>query len=280
MKKGWKIFWIVCAVLAAVGLLLTAAGVVLGGISALRSAQNLEVGITPRWLERLENREQDEEASEPGMKDGVIHDHVDEISLELGGIQVCVTAGDTDGVQVDTSALRSDIREELMVSRDENELEIEMRHRGHGMNTNGTGTLYITVPEDRILHSFSAWMGAGSLELDGIRTEELSLEVGAGEIIAENFYTEELDADCGAGQIRLQGETVREAEIDCDLGQIIYTVPGTERDYNYELSCGAGELLIGGDSFAGVSKNEKIDHESERLIKADCGMGLIEIRFQ
>ena len=119
MKKGWKIFWIVCAVLAAVGLLLTAAGVMLGGISALRSAQNLEVGITPRWLERLENREQDEEASEPGMKDGVIHDHVDEISLELSGIQVCVTAGDTDGVQVDTSALRSDIREELMVSRDE-----------------------------------------------------------------------------------------------------------------------------------------------------------------
>ena len=48
MKKGWKIFWIVCAVLAAVGLLLTAAGVVLGGISALRSAQDLEVGITPR----------------------------------------------------------------------------------------------------------------------------------------------------------------------------------------------------------------------------------------
>ena len=123
-------------------------------------------------------------------------------------------------------------------------------------------------------------MGAGSLELDGIRTEELSLEVGAGEIIAENIYTEELDADCGAGQIRLQGETVREAEIDCDLGQIIYTVPGTEGDYNYELSCGAGELLIGGDSYAGVSKNEKIDHESERLIKADCGMGLIEIRFQ
>ena len=143
MKKGWKIFWIVCAVLAAVGLLLTAVGVVLGGISALRSAQNLEVGITPRWLERLENREQDEEAPEPGMKDGVIHDHVDEISLELGGIQVCVTAGDTDGVQVDTSALRSDIREELMVSRDENELEIEMRHRGHGLNTNGTGTLIL-----------------------------------------------------------------------------------------------------------------------------------------
>ena len=86
MKKGWKIFWIVCAVLAAVGLLLTAAGVMLGGMTALRSTQDLEVGITPRWLERLENREQDEEAPEPGMKDGVIHDHVDEISLELGGI--------------------------------------------------------------------------------------------------------------------------------------------------------------------------------------------------
>ena len=38
MKKRWKIFWIVCAVLAAAGLLLTAAGAALGGLSALRNA--------------------------------------------------------------------------------------------------------------------------------------------------------------------------------------------------------------------------------------------------
>ena len=30
MKRRWKIFWIVCAVLAAAGLILTAAGIILG----------------------------------------------------------------------------------------------------------------------------------------------------------------------------------------------------------------------------------------------------------
>ena len=46
MKKRWKIFWIVCAVLAAAGLLLTAAGAALGGLSALRKAGNTAVRRT------------------------------------------------------------------------------------------------------------------------------------------------------------------------------------------------------------------------------------------
>ena len=37
MKRRWKIFWIVCAVLAAAGLILTAAGIILGApVSGLK----------------------------------------------------------------------------------------------------------------------------------------------------------------------------------------------------------------------------------------------------
>ena len=42
MKKGWKVFWIVCAVLTATGLFMTAAGAALGGLSMLSNRDELE----------------------------------------------------------------------------------------------------------------------------------------------------------------------------------------------------------------------------------------------
>ena len=35
MKKGWKVFWIVCAVMAAAGIVMTVAGIALGGLAML-----------------------------------------------------------------------------------------------------------------------------------------------------------------------------------------------------------------------------------------------------
>ena len=43
MKKRWKIFWIVCAVLAVAGILLSVAGVALGGLTMLRSTRDEEI---------------------------------------------------------------------------------------------------------------------------------------------------------------------------------------------------------------------------------------------
>ena len=50
MKKGWKVFWIVCAVMAAAGIVMTAAGIALGGAAMLSSAD--ESGPVHEWLQR------------------------------------------------------------------------------------------------------------------------------------------------------------------------------------------------------------------------------------
>lgn len=51
MKKGWKIFWIICAVLAAIGIFFTVAGTALGGLAMLREEQDENVIRT--WMDRL-----------------------------------------------------------------------------------------------------------------------------------------------------------------------------------------------------------------------------------
>lgn len=275
MRKGWKIFWIVCAVLAAVGLLLTAAGIALGGVSVLSSVGKLEAGITPGWVERQEETDSN--------IDAIQYDGIEEITLNLGGLAVCVTAEDTDDVQVDTSDLRSDIRDtvEASIECDDGgrELEIDIEGRMRDWNTNDTGTLYITVPREKQFVSFSADMGAGALEIDGLSAYELSLDVKAGKITAENIDSNYLEADCGAGQIQLQGSIRNEAEIECKLGSIMCTLPGEQDDYNYELSWGVGEVMLGNELYSGISKEAEMNNGSSRLIKADCSMGYIDIQF-
>ena len=282
MKKRWKIFWIVCAVLAAAGVLLAAAGAALGGLSALRNAGKQE---------RLNGKDFDtmdpDEYSGPQDGELIMFDYVEDVDLNLGGLRVCAMPGDVDGVLVDTSYLREDIRETVedsIVCEDGGrELKIDVGKRLRGWNRNDTGTLYILYTSQKPFDSFSAELSAGSLELYSVWAEEISLSVGAGQILAEYFDAEHLETECGAGRIELQNGCIRkEAEIDCKLGRILVTLafPTVQSDYNYELSWGAGEIMVGNGSYSGLFREAEIDNGSSRQIKADCGLGSIEIRFE
>ena len=41
-----------------------------------------------------------------------------------------------------------------------------------------------------------------------------------------------------------------------------------------------GEIVLGGESYGGLTNEVSIDNESSRLISADCDMGKIEIMFE
>ncbi len=302
MKKGWKVFWIVCAVMAAAGIVMTAGGIALGGLTMLSSAD--ESGPVHDWLQRTgrivrENTASDEldDLSDitmdsgdydggyvPGEPDGnmiTAYDGITEISLDLSYLSVIVSPSDSDAVIVDTSQLSSEIRGDIVISQDGGELELETEgHRGLKWNTAGTEMLYISIPQGTHYNSFSADVGAGLLELEGISAGEISLEAGAGQIIAEGFYTDVLEADCGAGQVTLQGEVVQNADLNCDIGEVLFTLPGEREAYNYELSCSAGELIVGDEAYSGIRNQMKIDNGSSCLIEAECRIGRMELMFE
>ena len=282
MKKRWKIFWIVCAVLAASGLLLAAAGAALGGLSALRNAGKPE-RLTGKDFDTMDP----DEYSGPQDGELIMFDYIEDIDLNLGGLQVYVIPGNVDGVGIDTSYLRSDIREKVESSieyeEEDYELKVDIGKRLRGWSTEDTGTLYIVYSPWTQFGSFSAEMSAGLLELHGLWADEVSLSVGAGQITAQFFETEHLDTECGAGSIELLGAVLTgDAEIDCKLGSIVLIMANqaAESDYDYELSCGAGEVIVGNKSYSGLFREVEIDNGSSRLIKADCGLGSIAIQFE
>ena len=280
MKKGWKVFWIVCAVMAAAGIVMTAAGIALGGAAMLSSAD--ESGPVHEWLQRSGRIVTENTA--PGEPDGdmiTAYEGIDEISMDLSGLGVIAEPTDGDDVIIDTSQLRADIREALVITQDGGKLEMETdSHRGFGRNASDPGMLYISLPQGAYYNSFSADVGAGFLEMRGISAGEISLDVGAGQIIAEGFYADVLEVDCGAGQITLQGEVVENADLNCDIGEVLFTLPGEMEVYNYELSCSAGELIVGDEAYSGLRNKMKIDNGSSCLIEAECRIGRMEIMFE
>ena len=280
MKKSWKVFWIVCAVLASLGILLAAAGVALGGLSLLNSVE--DTGLFGRWLGQAIGRgAAKDDGYVPGGPDGdmiISYDEISDISLDVGGFGVCILPYDGEHVRTDISEIRPDLRDSVRISQDGSELEIEMKN--NRWNTNGSGTLYISVPRGSYYDSVFADVGAGYLEIREISAADLSLEVGAGQIIAEDITAETAEIRCGAGQIIFSGEVLKEAGIECDLGEISYTASGTADSYDYELACSMGEIVLGGESYGGLTNEVSIDNESSRLISADCDMGKIEIMFE
>ncbi len=304
MKKGWKIFWIICGVFAAVGIALTVAGTALGGLALLRDERDehiirnfldrigihqsvtmtTEVEALPDDLEDLLD-----EGYEPGEPDGMeifSFAGIDELDLELTGMAVYVNPYEEeleavyDGeIIVDTSGCREDLKDKISVSQDGSELKIEMEDRGR-LATENSGAMFISVPRGMYFEKISADAVAGLIELSEIQAGELSVETDAGQIIASAFSVEKLNAECGVGNITLEGDVTDTAEISCNIGTVICTLPGEMEAYDYEVKCDAGEILIDGESYSGIHNKMKIDNGSGCRIEADCNMGSIEILFE
>lgn len=301
MKKGWKIFWIICGVLAAVGIFLAVAGTALGGLALLRDNRDEE--ILRSWLDRIRIRREVTVTSdledipdvsdgsyvpgEPDGKDVTVYEGVDELDLELTGMGICVmpyeeregTAYDGKNIIVDISGCREDLKDKISVSQDGVELKVEMEDRGR-LDTQDSGIMYISVPRGKYFEKISADAKAGLIELSEIEAGELSVKTDAGQIIASSFSVSTLDADCGVGQITLEGEVIDSAEISCNIGEVLCTLPGTVDAYDYEVKCAVGELLIDGESYSGISNKMKIDNGSGCRIDAECDLGSVEIMFE
>ena len=299
MKKGWKIFWIICAVLAAIGIFLAVAGTALGGLALLRDEQDEH--IVRDWMDRLGIRIRNEvtvttDVSElpdgeytPGEINGrdiTSYSGIDELDLELTGMSVCVLPYDEElgeiyagDIVVDTSQCRDDLKDMITVTQDGSELQVHMEDRGR-LNTQDSGIMYISVPRWIYFQKITADAKAGLIELSEIEARELEVKTDAGQIIVSAFSAERLDAECGVGQIILEGEVTGSAELDCNIGEVLCTLPGTADAYDYELKCAVGELMIDGELYNGIVNKKEIDNGTDCRVKAECDMGRVEINFE
>lgn len=156
----------------------------------------------------------------------------------------------------------------------------------------------LQIPEDYVFQSVSMTLGAGNVRLERLAANEIDIEGGAGKIEAETLIAkDELNAEIGAGDFYIKSASLGETDIECGVGKfeigscelngdadisggvgdVNIGIIGEKEDYNYELSCGLGELAVFDDSYTSLGKDKEIDNDAPYTLSLECGVGRVNV---
>lgn len=161
------------------------------------------------------------------------------------------------------------------------------------------GSICLYVPEGYYFENSSLDLGAGSLSVEELQTGALEANVGAGKMTFEKLEADQAELDCGAGQmtveelssrvaevsvgmgsIRLTGDVTERLDGECSMGELKLTLAGAQTDFNYDLSCGMGELKVGDDSYNGLAQEKQINNNASKNMELECAMGSVVVKFK
>ncbi|MDE7331349.1 MAG: DUF4097 domain-containing protein [Lachnospiraceae bacterium] len=131
------------------------------------------------------------------------------------------------------------------------------------------------------VYELEATVGAGELVLYDVETNEWSVEVGAGVVEANTMTVRgEADINVNMGSLAFNGSIMGDLDVECGMGNLEMKLTGKETDHNYEIECGAGNVVVGGFSTGTLAAERKINNGSASTFEIECNMGNINIEFQ
>ena len=153
-----------------------------------------------------------------------------------------------------------DHMKKVEVSQAGNELFIKTVRETKLQEEQEDAVLYLYVPTDADLDNVELQLGAGSMEVNGLQTDSIHAAVDAGKLIIQGINAEYISVDCTAGNVQL-------------------SVLGKEEDYNYDLTCTAGNIALGDIVYNGVKEETTIENGADKIMDVNCTVGNIEISF-
>ena len=276
MRRGWKIFWIVCTVIAVAGFACCITAMALGVTAEAiedRFPNGFSIVKDSEWHHGKDTYtgESDESQTFANMQ---IH----EIDAHISGGELQVLQSDSDDIKIETSGVDSRLKLKYYV--EDGKLKIETKKHIWGINGGKhIGTIYLFVPKGYEFDDVSFEVGAGYLYVEDILANSLDIEVGAGEAEVSSFHAGETSLDCGAGKITASGLADWELDIDCGIGEVDLDVNAKMEDYSYYIKCGIGQVDVGEEQFTGLGSKKAIEHASGKEMNIDCGIGRVSVDF-
>ena len=140
----------------------------------------------------------------------------------------------------------------------------------------------VSIPSGKEFDRVSLGVDMGTIDLDcDLNVQDFSVEVGAGEFDGYgNITAVNCDLQVGAGTIDIDQIDVQKLSADCGAGEIDMVITGKEKDYNYDLSCGMGEIDLEDSEYSGLGIEKTISNEgAKKEMVLECGMGEIDVEF-
>ena len=203
-------------------------------------------------------------------------DFASDLEISLKYDELLIQEYDGDKIRVNVA---NDTKNDVVVKETSGKITITDTRSG---NVKKKKQIKVIVPSGKDFDTVSLGVDMGTIDLEcDLKVQELSVEVGAGEFSGYgNITAAYCDLQVGAGTIDMDQLDVQKLNADCGAGEIDMVVTGKEKDYNYELSCGMGEIDLENSEYSGLGIEKNISNESARKdMVLECGMGEIDVEF-
>lgn len=226
---------------------------------------------------------------------GDVSQGITELQVQAGGCVMKIQVSEDDCFRIEADGMRK-----FQGYVEDNTLVIRGTSKANS-NSEGNlgGSICLYVPAGYSFDKVSLDLGAGSLSVEELQTGSLEANVGAGKMAFEKLNADQATLDCGAGQItveefnsrmaevsvgmgsvRLTGDVTEQLTGDCSMGELKLTLAGAQGDFNYDLSCGMGEMKVGDDSYNGMAQEKQINNQAAKDMELNCAMGSVMVEFQ
>lgn len=299
MKKFMKRSAITAAILFLAGLVLAiAAGTARGG-AAIDEVVRRVTGGTVRWdVDSIRNSSLFVGGDEVYSGDVLKYcpgEGVEDLYIEAGSCIIETKTSEDDRFYIE--AQKAD---ELQVSVKNGTLYIRTSDSKKTWNKPESCTITLYVPECFFFGTVDVRMGAGTLSftdlgaheyifmavgagkifVNGIRTNDLNLEIGAGEMELRDMEVwGSLIAEIGMGSFEGRGTLMGDVVIKCAMGGVELELSDSEKSYDYTLECAMGNIDLGDKRYAGLAKEKTIINGADRIMRLECAMGNVTVSF-
>ena len=203
-------------------------------------------------------------------------DFASDLEISLKYDELLIQEYDGDKIRVNVA---NDTKNDVVVKETSGKIMITDTRSG---NVKKKKQIKVSIPSVKEFDTVSLGVDMGTIDLEcDLKVQELSVEVGAGEFCGYgNITAAYCDLQVGAGTIDIDQLDVQKLNADCGAGEIDMVVTGKEKDYNYELSCGMGEIDLEDSEYSGLGIEKNISNEgAQKDMVLECGMGEIDVEF-
>ncbi|QHQ61792.1 DUF4097 family beta strand repeat protein [Anaerocolumna sedimenticola] len=157
----------------------------------------------------------------------------------------------------------------------------------------------LTIPEDFVFENLDIKLGAGTIKAERLTSKKADIDVGAGslhieelsasenssysidtgELVIENINAQDANINCGVGNLTASGVIIGDSLVTCGIGNVSLDINGNENDYNYNVDCGIGTVIINDNSYSGVNSKHKTNNNAKNSFDLDCGIGKIALEI-
>lgn len=296
MKRSWSIMLKVAGALFLVGIVFSAAGVMMGAKTIEYEDGEFVVGHQSAGSLFQFGLWHDDDESYPVQ-------NVRTVNLpdntQIMKIEVEETIGNLRVVQGERWVIEYAVAfpEKFFYQLDNGKLKIEYKREKNIAKVKGSEQITLTVPKDAALQELDIESALGNVDIKNLVCDEIEVASALGNLTLQNISAQKLSIDGALGDITMQNSVVNgkleiseamgdaniqgifqgNVEIDGGMGDIHLTVQDAGADdYNLNLQRGLGELKIDGET---LTRDLKRNNGQNREIKVDGGLGNITVDF-